>query len=51
MTRTCHATGESTSHYRHLEFERSYDEGRALVNWYDSYESYQLVKLYLIIDT
>ena len=39
MTRTSRATGESASHYRHLEFEHSYDEGRALVNWYDSYES------------
>ena len=33
-TRTSRATGESASHYRHLEIERSYDEGRALVNWY-----------------
>ena len=39
-TRTSRATGESASHYRHLEFERSYDGGKALVNLYDSYESY-----------
>ena len=39
-TRTSRTTGESASHYRQLEFERSYDEGRALVNSYDSYESY-----------
>ena len=36
-TRSSRATGETASRYRHLEFERSYDEGRgALVNWYDS---------------
>ena len=39
-TRTRRSTSETASHYRYLEFERSYDEGRALVNWYDSYESY-----------
>ena len=39
-TRTSRTTGESASHYRRLEFERSYGEGRALVNSYDSYESY-----------
>ena len=37
-TRTSRATGESASHYRHLEFERHYDEGKAPVNSYDSYE-------------
>ena len=40
MTRTSRSTGETASHYRYLEFERSYYEGRALVNWYDSWESY-----------
>ena len=30
-TRTSRATGETASHYRHLEFERSYDE--CLVIW------------------
>ena len=39
-TRTSRSTSETASHYRYLEFERSYDEGGALVNWYDSYESY-----------
>ena len=37
--RLSRATGESASHYKHLEFEWSYDEGRALVNSCDSYES------------
>ena len=40
MTRTSRTTGETASHYRHLEFERSYDKGRAFVNLYDSYESF-----------
>ena len=40
MTRTSRTTGEIASRYRHLEFEWSYDEGKALVNSYDSYESY-----------
>ena len=39
-TRTSCATGETASHYRHLEFEWCYDEGRALVNSCDSYELY-----------
>ena len=39
-TRTSRATGETASHYQYLQFESSYDEGRALVNWYDSYKSY-----------
>ena len=39
-TRTSRATGESASHYRHLEFERIYDEGKVPVKSYDSYESY-----------
>ena len=38
-TRTTRTTGESASYYRHLEFERSYDEGKAPFNSYDSYES------------
>ena len=38
-TRTSCAIGETASHYRHLEFERCYDEGRALVNSFDSCES------------
>ena len=37
-TRTSRATGESASHYRHLEFERCYDEGKAPVNSYDSHK-------------
>ena len=43
-TRTSHAsratTGETASHYQHLKFEWSCEEGRALVNSYQSYESY-----------
>ena len=31
-TRTSRATGEPASHYRRLEFERRYDEGKAPVN-------------------
>ena len=38
--RTTRTTGETASHYRHLECEWSYEEGRALVNSYDSYDSY-----------
>ena len=37
-TRSSRATGESASHYRHLEFEHRYDEGKAPDNSYDSYE-------------
>ena len=57
-TRTSRTTGESASHYRHLEFERSYDEGRALVSVLDAdspvvrlVRVVQLVNLHLIIDT
>ena len=39
-TRTSRSTGETASHYGHLEFERSYDEGRAFVNSCGSHESY-----------
>ena len=38
-TRSSRATGESASHYRHLGFERRYDEGKAPVNSHDLYES------------
>ena len=31
-TRTSRSTGETASHYRHLEFEWSDEEGRAIVN-------------------
>ena len=38
-TRTSRSTGETASHYGHLESEWSDGEGRALVNLCDSYES------------
>ena len=39
-TCTSLTTGESASFYRHLEVERSYDEEKAPVKLYDSYESF-----------
>ena len=38
-TRASRATGKTACNYRHVEFEWSDDECRALVNSYDSCES------------
>ena len=37
-TRTSRSTGETASHYRDLEFDGSYDEGKAPFSSYDSFE-------------
>ena len=47
-TRTTCTSGETTSHYRHFEFEWSHDEGESLAN-VRLVRVLQLVKLHLII--